>query len=262
MFSVLFVFSLSIIIVASFNNEPWLTSIGIVAEVIFSWLICKALDQMNTDGHSFKLLWHCIRYCNTDVRLSFSYLFRIQVDGKYLLVKGNRLKNQFQPVGGVYKYYDEAKPALDGMKYRPDVKMGNSDETDDLRIRIKGRYLLRFMDWFLSMKDREYDPYREFKEELIESNFLPENSFKVIEYRKVFVHNKGVTFSIHNDCRELIYADIFELKMSAEQEAIIKKAVIDYPDLLCLATDSELKSECYNGVEKNIGNNGKWIIGG
>ena len=44
--------------------------------------------------------------------------------------------------------------------------MGNVDETDDLRIFIKGRYLLKFMEWFDSMKDREYDPYREFCEEL------------------------------------------------------------------------------------------------
>lgn len=36
--------------------------------------------------------------------------------------------------------------------------MGNTNETDDLRINIKGKNLLSFMEWFLSMKDREYDP--------------------------------------------------------------------------------------------------------
>nr|WP_241158244.1 hypothetical protein [Adlercreutzia sp. ZJ138] len=35
--------------------------------------------------------------------MSAAYLFRIKVGGKYLLIRGNRIKDQYQPVGGVYK---------------------------------------------------------------------------------------------------------------------------------------------------------------
>ena len=188
-------------------------------------------------------------------------MYRIQVNGKYLLIKGNRLKNQFQPVGGVYKYYKEAKPFLEGINFRPDTRMKNFDETDDLRINIKGKHLLSFMNWFLSMKDREYDPYREFKEELIDTGLLPENDFKQLSYRKVCVHNKGVTFSNFNNCIEFIYSDIFDLDLTNEQKTAIIKSVKEHPESLCLVTAEELNSECYNGIEKNIGNNAKWILG-
>ena len=62
-------------------------------------------------------------------------------------------------------------------------------------------------------------------------------------------------------CNELVYADIFEIKLSAKQKNAILNAVQEHPDMLCLATDNELLSECYNGIEKNLGNNAKWLLG-
>ena len=63
------------------------------------------LVEIILENHSNLLLW---LKCNSvfrdkDIRISISYLFRIKVKGKYLLVRGDRIKNQFQPVGGVYK---------------------------------------------------------------------------------------------------------------------------------------------------------------
>src|SRR5690606_24412106 len=42
-----------------------------------------------------------------DVRFSISYLIRIEIpdSSKFLLVRGHRIKDQMQPVGGVYKKY-------------------------------------------------------------------------------------------------------------------------------------------------------------
>lgn len=42
---------------------------------------------------------------NEDVRFSISYLIRIKIPStsKFLLVRGHRIKDQLQPVGGVYK---------------------------------------------------------------------------------------------------------------------------------------------------------------
>ena len=76
------------------------------------------------------------------------------------------------------------------------------------------------------------------------------------------VHNKGVLHSKIMRCDELVYADIFELDLSAEQKEIIKAAVARNPDMLCLASAEEMISQCYNGIEKNVGNNAEWLIGG
>lgn len=139
--------------------------------------------------------------------------------------------------------------------------MGNTTETDDLRIYISGKHLLDFMQWFRSMKDREYDPKREFYEELVASKLLPMDVFSNVEYRKVYIHNNGVKHSVFMQCEELVYADIFEIKLTEHQKSAIRQAVKEHPDLLCLASADELKRECYNGIEKNLGNNSKWLLG-
>ena len=40
-----------------------------------------------------------------EFRISYAYLFRIKIENKYLLIKGKRIE-QYQPVGGVFKYYN------------------------------------------------------------------------------------------------------------------------------------------------------------
>lgn len=245
----------------AWTEEPWLILVSTITSALLGTAVSIAFEKIDFYGQGFKLWLQQIKYSKKDIRLSFSYLFKIEVNGKYLLVKGNRLKRQFQPIGGVYKYYPEAKSTLDEFHFRPDTRMNNHDETDDLRITIKGKYLLKYMKWFLSMKDREYDPHREFIEELIDTELLPKDLFKSLKYRKVSVHNKEITYSKYNQCDEFIYADIFELLLNYEQKEAVLSAVKKHPNELCLASDVELKSECYNGIDKNIGNNAKWIIG-
>lgn len=244
------------------SEASWLAMVGAIASAILGTVVSIIFEDIDTHGQGMKLWIQHIKYWDQDVRLSIAYLFRLEVDGKYLLVKGNRLKKQFQPVGGVYKFYTEAKPTLEKWKYRPDTKMGNIDETDDLRIYIKGKYLLKFMEWFDSMRDREYDPYREFCEELLETKLLPVDLFGRLKYRKVKVHNDGVLYSRYMKCNELVYADIFDLELSDEQKSLIREAVNQNPDVLCLASAEEMMSQCYNGIEKNVGNNAEWLIGG
>ena len=231
------------------------------ANSVIGGAIALLFDLAKTHGQSYTL-WFQSRCCKkTDrIRISFSYLFRICIDGKYLLVRGNRLKNQYQPIGGVYKYYPEAKKFLESIRYAPDVKMKNNDETDDLRLTIRRRCLLEFVEWFQSMEDREYDPLREFREELIEAKILPKDEFKYIKYRKLFVHNKGIQYSTYTECNELLYADIFELELTIAQKEFVRKALKDKPNEICAATEEEMRKLCYNGIEKNLGTNTPWIL--
>ena len=137
----------------------------------------------------------------------------------------------------------------------------NNDEDYDLRVTIKGKYLLEFYDWFNSMKDREYDPRREFYEEVIATELLPEQIIKNIKYRKFAVHNKGITDPIvPGGKKEVIYADIFELSLTDDQKTLIKEAV-DKNSELCLATVEEIQKRQYNNsVEMNISNNARWLL--
>ncbi|MFR7650579.1 MAG: hypothetical protein ACLUYK_04905, partial [Eggerthella lenta] len=42
------------------------------------------------------------------IRISAAYLFRIKIDERYLLILGGNI-DQYQPVGGVYKFFPSAK---------------------------------------------------------------------------------------------------------------------------------------------------------
>src|SRR5437868_1126300 len=64
-------------------------------------IIC--LEQLIENFNSITLYIQThTKYRNNKIRMSISYLYQIEVQGKYLLVKGHRIPNQFQPVGGVY----------------------------------------------------------------------------------------------------------------------------------------------------------------
>jgi hypothetical protein len=67
------------------------------ANGVIGGAIALLFDLAKTYGQSYNL-WFQSRCCKkTDrIRISFSYLFRICIDGKYLLVRGNRLKNQYR----------------------------------------------------------------------------------------------------------------------------------------------------------------------
>ena len=245
----------------AFYDSPLVVGLASISSAVLGSVVSIIFQAIDSHGQGIKLWWQHFWYRNKEIRLSISYLFRIEVDGKYLLVRGNRLTRQYQPVGGVYKYYPEAKPILEKMKFNIDTQIGNVDETDDLRIRIKGKYILRFMEWFISMQDREYDPKREFKEELINNGLLCARKFANIRYRKIGVHNSGIKYSQFFACNELLYSDIFELVLTDDQKNAIREAVQSNPDMLCLASIEEIRKRCYNGIEVNIGTNAEWVIG-
>lgn len=245
------------------SNSPSIQMLGVISASIVGALISVAYEMIDTHGQGFGTwLKSKILYRNKDIYLSFSYLYKIEVEGKYLLIKGHRMPNRYQPIGGVYKFYPEARSFLNKIKYVPDTMVGNNDETDDLRISIKAKYLLDFYDWFLKMENREYDPTREFYEELISPGLLPEEKFRHLHYRKVHVHNVGITKSVVPGRKpEVIYADIFEVTLNDEQKRLVKNAVNGSSSSLCLASPDEMASLHLNSsVEINLGNNTPWLI--
>lgn len=164
---------------------------------------------------------------NSYIRISFAYLFRIKVDGKYLLVKNSRNTGKYQPVGGVYKMLDSEKRFLASKYGCMDDNMISVDESskNDYRLRVKNRYLREFVNRFNKEISRESigNISREFKEELIDTGILSQEIFKQIQYEYVGRYYNGVKFTPHFGCYELLLGDVVSLMPSQEQENELRK---------------------------------------
>jgi len=182
---------------------------------------------------------------NSPVRLTIAYLYRIEHNGKYLLIKRQKKDNPgYQPIGGAYKYFkEEARDCFDSLGIIPCNYVPRDEDTEcDLRVIIKKRRkILAFLKWLESRKSREIDPYREFYEELIEPNYLSQSIFKYIKYIYVGKNIEGVIKSPVYPIDELRYADIFEFRVEndAQKREIINLAS-EYPDIFLFATPEEI----------------------
>jgi hypothetical protein len=146
------------------------------------------------------------------IRLTLAYLYKIEEKGKYLLVKSRHISNTYQPVGGVYKYYNpEAKKELACMGAIPDDNIDCDDISEcDLRLKLLNRNKLgTFLQWFLKGERREIDPWREFYEELVATQILPVKEFSYIHYELVGQHFEPIHYDEHFGVDTFKYADIF-----------------------------------------------------
>src|SRR5690606_3740824 len=165
-----------------------------------------------------------------DVRFSISYLIRIKIpdSSKYLLVRGHRIPDQFQPVGGVYKK-SNGFSEFEKWGYKEDsaskgVK-SDSISKDDLRFRIKGKHTLDVIKWFESRKNRETTYHREFAEELIIDHGFDTSIYSAekLNFREVQQVMKVFNYSTFHSCYEVLIYDIVELIPTPEQGEELKK---------------------------------------
>lgn len=192
------------------------------------------------------------------IRISFSYLFRIKLDDKYLLVKNSHGTDLFQPVGGVYKYNIAAKPILRKLGAIEDsgtvIKIDPTTK-HDFRLRVETKKLPRFIRWFQKGNLRETvgNLSREFSEELIESGILPKAIFRQIEYTYIGQHISDIrSAKFDRNVNELFIADIVEINLSPEQYKAIKDLQSQDSDKYCFATEQMIlsnKTQC--GPNKN-----------
>ncbi len=108
----------------------------------------------------FKLFFPVfIQRHNKKVRISISYLFRINIGNKYLLVKGKRI-SQYQPVGGVYKHLESSSDYMSRLGLIPDHDNFAYEEKvrNDLRKFLLGKNIFSVIRWFNKRQDRELSP--------------------------------------------------------------------------------------------------------
>lgn len=195
-------------------------------EKLLSFLVKTFLPFVLKNYGKLKFLYMTkIRYREDLIRLSISYLYRIKLDNKYLLVQSNRIPNQFQPVGGVYKFKPSAEIIFNKLKVITESGYKfDADLRDDLRVRVPGKNVSKFIEWFITGQDREVDPTREFREELLDSKILaPRTKFEFIDYKFIERTIEPLKFSDHFECQEILIRDIYEFTPSPAQEKILKK---------------------------------------
>ena len=180
------------------------------------------------------------------IRLSYSYLIRIRVNNKYLLINSNRIKNIYQPIGGVFHIIDDSYIKTKLGFYRD----GSPGDPDDIRGVIKGKYLRKFNRWFNKKKEIETAPFREFKEELLETGLLDVNIFTDDKLKFVYRCTKyeGVKENIFYGQYanyELLRFEIYEFCPNKEQLDYLKNLK---DRKVFFATSSEIKTL---GVDKD-----------
>lgn len=198
------------LIVGILNQYELLSSIGFTIMGIFIDKFYFYLKEYN-----IKLFFQRIIYRNKNIRVSFAYLFRIKVDGKYFLIKGEKIK-KFQPVGGVYQFYDSIDGNIKKIFSSDDeMKEGVLINQNDIRGYVKGKNLKKFINWFDSFKDREISCEREFREEL--KDIIDLEKFDTIKYRYLGSHRIGIFKSINYSYEYLIH-DIYEVNLTDVQK--------------------------------------------
>ncbi|AQR96489.1 HU-CCDC81 and SPOR domain-containing protein [Clostridium saccharoperbutylacetonicum] len=199
--------------------------IGSIVINLISTLIGGLIVYIYTNRNELKniFLLKC-KYRNQDIRSSISYLFRIENDGKYLLVKNRKITEQYQPVGGVYKYYDSAGTIFAKLGVKKFSGYAHEERyKNDLRVKVPSKKLNKFIMWFNSREDRELDPIREFVEELIEPNFISKDVFLYFNYRFIKQVTTPIKYSQQFKCNEILIYNIYELLPNKKQKMELDK---------------------------------------
>lgn len=223
------------------------------------------IDKAITQFRYYRFAWYIISNSNRTIRISISYLYRIKIDNAYLLIKGKRF-NQYQPVGGVYKYHPSAKGVIQKYNILDDnLLTPDPISENDLRIRVHARRLIAVINWFESAQNRETDGWREFYEELIETRILPERIFKLIKYDHVCRYYHPLRYSKWAKSKELLIADIFELIPNEEQIKALKNLKNTDDTRIIWATEDQIKQRGAVTGHKtqpiNIAETAEWMIG-
>ena len=206
-----------------------------------------------------------ILYRNKKIRISIAYLFRIKVDGQYLLVKNSR-RNYYQPVGGAFKTLPSSKGIFEKLNVESDklIETEKGIAKGDLRVFTKGVNVIEFIKWFNSKKDRETSPWREFCEELLTTKILPKKPFRYIDYEyKATVQSPLIT--LDSGDKGIFIHEIYDLIPNIEQEQKLRELIeINNSEKYIWASTSLINRLGHNASAKryeyDIAEHTKWAL--
>lgn len=202
------------------------------------------------------------------IRFSMSYLYRIKINDKYLLVKSSNFPH-YQFVGGKYKRLKGTQSFLKTeFEAKDDLKLSTSGlMKHDFALFIPAKNGIKFLDWFAKNKDREISHWREFYEELIDvkGKILSKENFPYVNYNFVGTVTTPVKRTPGWNCYEILQYDILDLIPTKKQEeelmALLEKGDTDYIKW----ADEELINSlghCNRSQKQlyKIGDHTKWAI--
>jgi len=215
-----------------------------IAAAVLATLLLVAIDAALRNLENLRYAAESLRFFKDEVRISVSYLYRIKIKGLYFLIRGHRIPNQYQPVGGVIKRFPDGTQDISSLGTLNDGLFPVDDTSlDDLRIRISGKNMLRFMRWYKSGKGRETDPWREFYEEVVGPGIVPREQFGYVFTRHVRRHVTAVRFSKPSGCYERLIAEIYELIPNDEQFDVLSRLQHERSREYIWATEDAIRRE-------------------
>lgn len=185
---------------------------------------------------------------DSQLRISFAYLFRVCVHGQYMLIPSERRPNVYQPIGGVYHYHpSEIKFLADHYQVKNEHgEIPDISKSGDYRLCVPGIYLQPFLQRFDQTAARESicNVGREFVEEAIHTGMF---SFMKIKYRYCGRHISSIQFSDYCNCYKLLMADIVELLPDKYQFDVLTNYLgISSPNYL-FATSEIIRNRQWSG---------------
>jgi SMODS-associated NUDIX domain len=230
------------------------TAWGGVLAGFLAGLVLPIADEVTATAAQFRFSIISARIGAERVRISASYLYRIKVDAEYLLVRGSRYPNQFQPVGGVFKALPDGRAYLQAIGALDDDLIPiDASSRDDLRIRLPGRHLPEFVRWFDSRRGRESDAWREFHEELIAPGILDANAFPYAYSRYVRRVQHPIRYSAHAQSKELLIADVYELLPTDEQRRELERLKSEgHPSIIWASEEQIRRRGAVPGAASNL----------
>ncbi|GAB3702355.1 hypothetical protein GCM10027592_31680 [Spirosoma flavus] len=200
-----------------------LESIGKDLAVSFTANWLTKFTEQNIPPRQLRKLWVASKLASSKdmYRVSIAYLYRIKLDDQYLLIRGKRI-DQFQPVGGVRKWYTPALDALESLGVQDDKCIPIDDASrHDLRVRVPAKNMFKFLEWYSKRKHREVDQTREFQEELVKPGHLPANEFATLDVRYLY-SVPTFHYTQFYQCHELLYHEVYELQPTPTQEIALR----------------------------------------
>ena len=157
---------------------------------------------------------------NTEFRISFGYLFRIEINGKYFLIRDNHGFSKYKVPGGTYMVSDKEREYINKKFITRDDDVYD-ERIDDYRLYVPAHKLASFYRRFKKVVNENMGNnfIRNFVERL---DYVPNDLFKKVNTR--FVRRDFVIkYPKHFNCFELVLADIIEIKLSPAQKELFTK---------------------------------------
>lgn len=225
---------------------------------IISFVIGSFLTYILANRKEIRTRFKAYRLGNKKIRISLSYLFQIKDNGKFLLIHGNRIQ-QYQPVGGVYKYYD----TFNNVKQDLEVSDESNEhffEEADLRIEAPAKNIMKILEWFKTRKNRETTVIREFIEEVISPGLLDIEDLKEVRFEYVNTNVTGLRYSHHFKMDEFLSYDVFKVTLPEKlMEKLKKNAACNSKFLWALQNDIDTENIYIDGQAVKIGEHAKYI---